>query len=172
LGVACHSKFFSAGGQSELPHQPDLIESAPTLDNRVVRDSEHLHAFEDYRFAGGWHAHQLAAMRAARGEAFNDDVCLGDELFYLAVPIGERFVEHGGGLPHALAPLWCARERWVVIDESRVQVSVDGVQVTLGEQLLDERLDKLLVCGGSIGCHSQIVRPITGSWPSQKVGIS
>jgi len=55
---------------------------------------------------------------------------------------------------------------------SRVQVSVDGVQVTLGEQLLDERLDKLLVYGGSIGCHSQIVRPITGPRPSHKVGIS
>jgi hypothetical protein len=155
-----------------LPHQSKFVKSAPTLDNRVVLDSEHLHAFKDKHFAGGWYAHQVAAVSTARGEALNNDVCLGDELFHFAVPVWERLVKHGGCLPHALSPVWCTGERWVVIDESWVQVSVGGVQVTFGEQLLDECLDNLLVCGGSIGCHSQIVRPSMGSRPSHKVGIS
>src|SRR5450756_766355 len=58
---------------------------------------------DSYRLAGGWYAHQVAAMRAARGEALNDDVCLGDELVHFTVPIGERIgsglSRTGGGAP-------------------------------------------------------------------------
>ena len=101
----------SAWGQSELPHQSKFIKPAPTLDNRVASDSEHLHAFKDYRFAGGRYAHQVAAVSTARGEALNNDVILGDELFHFAVPVGQRLVKHGGCLPHALSPVWCTGER-------------------------------------------------------------
>jgi hypothetical protein len=161
----------SAVGQSELSHQSNFVKSAPALDDLVVFDPEHLYAFEDYYFAGGRHAHQIAAVSAARGEALNDDVSLGDELLHFAVPIGERLAKHDGRLPHALWPVRSAWERWVVVDEPWVQVSFDGVQVPLREQLLDERVDKLLVSGGSIGCHSQIVKPITGLCHPTKLGF-
>jgi hypothetical protein len=162
----------SALGQSELSHQSDLIESAPALDNLVVFDPEYLDAFKGHHIAGGRYAHQVATVSAARGEALNDDVCLGDELLHFAVPIGKRLVKHRGSLPHALSPVRSAGEGRVVIDESGVRVTFDGIQVALGEQLLDERLDKLGVCDSSIGCHCQIVHPITDLRPSHKVGIS
>jgi len=44
---ADESKFFSAGNQSELPHQSSFIKPAPSLDDGVVFDPEHLHAFKD-----------------------------------------------------------------------------------------------------------------------------
>jgi DNA-binding CsgD family transcriptional regulator len=121
---------------------------------------------------GGRHTHQVAAVSAAGGEALNNDVSLGDEFFDVAMPVGQCLSEHGASLPHSLTPIRSAGERWIVINKLRVHISVDGVQVALGEKLLDERLDELLVCGTSISCHDQSVPAITAFGLSQEVGIS
>ena len=44
-----------------------------------------------------------------------------------------------------------------MIDEVRCQIAVDRVEVTPAEQVLDERLDEVLVGGGAFGCHDRIV---------------
>jgi DNA-binding CsgD family transcriptional regulator len=108
---------------------------------------------------------------AAGGEPFDDDVCLGDQLIYVAVPVGERLVEHGGSFPHALRPLWCARKRRIVVDEMRIQVAVHGVEIACAEQFLDEVVDELLVASEAIGSHGQIVRLVgPGDYP-RKLGF-
>ena len=89
-------------------------------------------------------------MRAAGGEAFDDDVVFGDQLLEVAVPVRQCLPERRRGQTHPLRPVRRAGKRRVVVDEVRIEVAVHGIEVSLGEQLLDERVDELLVVGHAI----------------------
>ncbi len=65
-------------------------------------------------------------------EPLDDDVVLGDELVYFAVPIGQSLSVHPGGQPHTFGALRRARERRIMIHEGRVEVTVNSFEVTVG----------------------------------------
>ena len=46
--------------------------------------------------------HQRSLVGAGGGEPFDRNVVLDDELVKVAVPVGNRRPEYGGGLPHPL----------------------------------------------------------------------
>ena len=140
-----------------MVEQAEFVKSAPSFDDPAVLDAEDIHPGQGDRVPGARYPHQWSSVGAGGGEPFNHDVVLGDELIKVAVPVGHRRPEHDGGLPHPFRPGGCARERRVVIDEVRRQVPVDRVEVTPAEQVLDERLDEVLVGGGAFGCHHRIV---------------
>jgi hypothetical protein len=64
-------------------------------------------------------------------------VALADQDVHLAVPVGEGGTEHGPGRPHAL-PVGRDSVRRIMADEPLGEVLVDGAEVTLGEQGVDE----------------------------------
>ena len=85
---------------------------------------------------------------------------------------GQRLPVLAGREPHPFEPLRRSGERGVVVDEVRVEIAVDGPEVALGEQLLDERLDELLVLGQLVRSHSSDRAPGQGAEPSHHLGIS
>ena len=92
-------------------------------------------------------------LRAARGEALDHQVAFFDEEAQVAVPVGERGPEHGPGLPHSL-PVGGPAHGRIVVGEVLGEVFVDGAEVTLGEQGIDERGDDILVLADSVHARS------------------
>src|SRR6516165_6037671 len=100
--------------EAKLAEHAEVIEPTPTLDDATVADPEDLDPAECDRAAGGRHAHDLAALRAASGELLDDQVVLADEETDVAVPIGERSTEYGAGPAHTLAARGRPERRVVV----------------------------------------------------------
>ena len=98
---------------------------------------------------------------AVRVEVLDDEVALGDVVVGFAAPVGHRGPHHLRGLAQAVGAVGRAGEGRVVVDEVGRDIPVDGGQVALGEQLLDEALDEVLVAGELVGCHAEKNRPCT-----------
>src|SRR6185437_3128282 len=149
--------FLRSGGrsQAELAHQAEVVEAPPALGDTPVADPEDVDPWQGDGPARSGHAEDLALLRAAGREVLGHQVAFGDEEAEVAVPVGERGPEHGRGLPHAF-PVGGAAHGRVVIDEILHEVLVNGTQIALGEQGLDEGGDGVLVLFGDV--HDRSLR--------------
>src|SRR5215472_5763403 len=89
--------------EAKLTEQSEVIQPAPALHDATVPDPEDLNPAERDRPTGGRHSHDLALLRAVRGELLHDQVTLTDKVIDVAVPVGEGGTEHGAGPAYALA---------------------------------------------------------------------
>ena len=119
----------------------------PPFDDLVVGDAEDVDPAQDERSAVRGSAEELAGAGAVRVEVLDDEVALGDVVVGVAAPVGHRGPDDLRGLAQALGALGGAGERRVVVDEVVGEVAVDRREVALGEELLDEALDEVLVAG-------------------------
>src|SRR6516162_7184972 len=110
--------------ETKLTEQSEVIQPTPSLHDPIVPDPEDLNPAKRDRAPGGRYSHDLAQLRAARGELLHDQVTLTDEVIDVAVPVGEGGTEHGAGPAHALA-VRGRPERRIVVDEVLGQVGVD-----------------------------------------------
>lgn len=161
----------SGGDQIQLPEQSQVVETSPAFNDAISVDPEDVDSGEHDFLSRRRHAHELSAMGPPGSEPFDNDVPLGDQLLHLAVPIGYCLAEHCGRLAHALGSIWSTRERRIMVDERGSQVAIDGFEVALTEQFLDECLDELLVVGDAISCHGPQPQAGTGLRPSQELGV-
>jgi DNA-binding CsgD family transcriptional regulator len=167
-GVPRPSRWYEA----ELLENCELVQAAPPLDDAAVLDTEDVDAVQRERLAGAWYSHELAAVCSAGGEHLGNEVVFGDELFDVAVPVGQRLPVHARREPHAFRPVRRVGERGVMVDEVAIEIALDGLEVALGEQVLDERLDELLVLGELVGSHGTERVRVPGAAPSHLPGIS
>ena len=143
----------------------------PPFDDLVARDAEDVETAQHEHPAIGGSAEQLADAGAVRVEVLDDEVALGDVVVGVAAPVGYRGPDDLRSMAQALRAVGRAGERRVVVDEVVGEVAVDGREVALGEELLDEALDEVLVAGELVSGHAEEVRAARARGPSQLCGV-
>ena len=141
--------------EPELVKQTELIKTPPAFDDLVVSDSEDVDTAQNDLASGGVLTHDRAAVSAAREEALHNEVALSNELVDLAPPVGKGTAKQLTHLSHAVRPVGGTGQRWIVVDEGRVEVAVDRTQITVGEQPGNESVDDLLVRFASCHVHQR-----------------
>src|SRR5262249_22189321 len=150
--------------QPELAQQAELVEPPPALHDAAVADAPDVDPGKGDGMPGRRHAEQFVLMSAAVCEVLYHKVTLADQDVHLAVPVGEGGAEDGSGRPHAL-PAGRDADRGIMVDELLGEVVVDGAEVTLGEQGVDELGNGVLVLLDSVHDHS-LRRAENGEYPS------
>ena len=158
-------------GTAELLKDCELVQPAPPLDDPAVLDAKDVDAAQGEALASAGNAHQLTTVGAAGGEDLDNKIVFGDEVLDLAVPVRQRLPIDAGRESHTFGPVRRTREGRIVVDEVRGEVAVDRLEVALGEQVLDECLDELLVLGELISSHSTELGVVWAAAPSHDVGI-
>src|SRR6266567_890946 len=142
--------------QAKLAQQAEFVEAPPALYDAAIADAPDVDPGEADGTARSGHAENLALLRTARREVLDDQVALADEDVHVALPVGECGAEHRPGLAHSF-PVGRHADRRVMVDEILGEEFVDGTEVTLGEQGVDERGDGVLVLADSV--HGRSLPP-------------
>jgi len=90
-------------------------------------------------------SHKGAAVGAMGDEVFDDKIILGDHVLNVAAPVGKGASDDLGCCAPAFRSRRDTPERRIMADQSWVEMSIDGGQVTVTEQGGDELLDDSLV---------------------------
>src|ERR1700741_2363894 len=150
---ACNVARSGLGDQAELAHEAEIVQASPALHDEAVADPPDVDPGQADGAARWGHSEDLSLLRAARREDLDHQVAFFDVEADVAVPVGERGTECGRSRAHALPAGGEAHGR-VVIDVVPGEVFVDGAEVALGEQGVDERSDDVLVLADSVHARS------------------
>src|SRR6476660_4495682 len=150
---ACTVARSGLGDQAELAHEAEIVQASPALNDEAVADPPDVDPGQADGAARWGHSEDLSLLRAARREDLDHQVAFFDVEADVAVPVGERGPECGRSRAHAL-PAGGEAHGQVVIDVVPGEVFVDGAEVALGEQGVDERSDDVLVLAHSVHARS------------------